>query len=135
MITFLTSKTILSWTFIFLSILTNILGQYSLKKTLLNYPEIEVNDINNIIRLFKSVATDKLFWFGFICFSLTFIFWLLGIKKLSLSTAYPATALSIILIILMSKFILHETISRLHFWGIILVIIGILMITYSTLKT
>ena len=133
--TLITSKIILSWLFIFLSITSNIIGQYSLKKSLLNYPDMDINSINNIVNLLKTIITDKLFWFGFICFGLTFIFWLLGIKKLPLSTAYPATALSIILIILVSKFTLQENISKLHFFGISFVILGVLLIAYSSFKT
>jgi multidrug transporter EmrE-like cation transporter len=133
--TLIASKIFLSWIFIFLSIFTNMIGQYSLKKSLLNHPEIDVNSLDNIINLMKTMITNKLFWFGFICFGLTFIFWLLGIKKLPLSTAYPATAISIVLIILMSKFSLQENITKLHFFGIFFVIVGVLLIAYSSFKT
>ena len=125
----------LSWLFIFFSIICNIVGQYSLKKSLTDFTDYKINSLYNLTNLFKGMILQKFFWLGLICFGLTFVFWLLGIKKLPLSTAYPATALSIILVVLMSKITLNESISKLHFWGISFVVLGVLLIAYSSLRS
>jgi drug/metabolite transporter (DMT)-like permease len=55
------------------------------------------------------------------------ILWLAALSKTTLSFAYPFTALTFILVMLSSRVIFLESIPTLRYFGIVLIVLGILL--------
>lgn len=60
------------------------------------------------------------------------LFWMLALKKLPLSTAYPFTAMSFLLILLFAALFLGETITLGKIMGTILIVSGIALMAILT---
>ena len=54
------------------------------------------------------------------------ILWLIALPKISLNFAYPFTAFTLALVMLSSRIIFLENIPTLRYFGIILIIVGVL---------
>ncbi|MEI6181607.1 MAG: EamA family transporter [Chloroflexales bacterium] len=89
-----------------------------------------------------SLAPDVLWttftdWRVILGFGLVFggsLFWLGVISRVNLSFAYPLLALNYVLILIPSRFLLGETITPLKLLGSIVVVIGVIIITWGTAK-
>ena len=55
--------------------------------------------------------------------------WMMAMTKIELSTAYPFTVLSFILVMILSSVLFHETISNAKIIGSVLVITGIIVVS------
>ena len=64
---------------------------------------------------------------GLILYVISTILWLLALSKTTLNFAYPFTALTFILVMLSSRVIFLESIPTLRYFGIVLIILGILL--------
>ena len=89
-----------------------------------------------------SLAPDVLWttftdWRVILGFGLVFggsLFWLGVISRVNLSFAYPLLALNYVLILIPSRFLLGETITPLKLIGSVIVVIGVIIITWGTAK-
>ena len=89
-----------------------------------------------------SLAPDVLWttftdWRVILGFGLVFggsLFWLGVISRVNLSFAYPLLALNYVLILIPSRFLLGETITPLKLLGAVIVVIGVIIITWGTAK-
>lgn len=83
--------------------------------------------------LYKSFFTTR-YWSGLIIavmlFILTPIMAYMALKTLSLGTVYMATGLTYVLIVILAKYLLGETISRRKLQGIILIVSGVIIFNY-----
>ncbi|RRR74525.1 MAG: hypothetical protein EI684_06835 [Candidatus Viridilinea halotolerans] len=59
------------------------------------------------------------------------LFWLGVISRVNLSFAYPLLALNYVLILIPSRLVLHETITPTKIVGAIIVVIGVVVITWG----
>jgi multidrug transporter EmrE-like cation transporter len=63
---------------------------------------------------------------GFVCYGLGFLVWLVILQRYPLSLSFPIAAGSLVIATqVLSFFLLHETITPVHLFGVGLVIIGI----------
>jgi multidrug transporter EmrE-like cation transporter len=65
--------------------------------------------------------------YGRINLLISTILWLLAFSKTTLNFAYPFTALTFILVMLSSRVIFLESIPTLRYFGIALIVLGILL--------
>jgi drug/metabolite transporter (DMT)-like permease len=72
------------------------------------------------------VFNPVVFW-GLVLYVVSTILWLAALSKTTLSFAYPFTALTFILVMLSSRVIFLESIPTLRYFGIVLIVLGILL--------
>lgn len=60
------------------------------------------------------------------------LFWMLALKKMPLSTAYPFTASSFVLILIFSALFLGESLTVAKFAGTVLIVSGIAVLAYHS---
>ncbi len=83
------------------------------------------------LRVLWATFTD---WRVLLGFALVFggaLFWLGVISRVNLSFAYPLLALNYVLILIPSRFILGETITPSKLLGAVIVVIGVIVITWG----
>lgn len=65
------------------------------------------------------------------CLGGALLLWLLVLRTLPVSVAYPMLSLNYVLVLLASRFIWHERLTRRHLLGIPLIIAGIFLLGVS----
>jgi drug/metabolite transporter (DMT)-like permease len=79
-------------------------------------------------KLLLTMFTTPLILGGFACFFISSLLWIVAIKNVPLSSAYPMVALSYIIIFTGSALLYGEALSWKHFAGAALIVGGILLI-------
>jgi drug/metabolite transporter (DMT)-like permease len=82
-------------------------------------------------RTLKSVATNAYVVGGLAIFALSAIVWLLVLSRASLSFAYPFASLTYLLIVLADRFLLHEAVPPLRWFGVAFIMAGIIMVAQT----
>jgi len=81
-----------------------------------------------LVNAIRSIGSPWVFT-GFVCYGISSILWLMILKKVQLSWAYPMISLSYVFVVLLSALILHE---RPHWTitipGLVLIIAGVSLI-------
>lgn len=84
------------------------------------------------IRNIKDLVENWPFWLGIFFYLLTFLLYTWSLSKFPLNIAHPVlTTGSVALVALISFFYFKESLNFLNMFGIILVIIGVLLITFK----
>lgn len=65
---------------------------------------------------------------GFACFFISSVLWIIALRTIPLSIAYPMVALSYIIIFAGSYFLFGEAVTWRHWTGAALIVMGILLI-------
>jgi drug/metabolite transporter (DMT)-like permease len=76
----------------------------------------------------KTIFSNLTVWLGLVLFGLSAIVWLFVLSRTTLSFAYPFAALTYILILLVDRFVLHETVPPLRWAGVALIMTGIVLV-------
>lgn len=116
--------------FALLSVLLVTVAQISMKLGVMNLPFNTLNaiHIDSILRFITQQWTH-LAWLalGLMCYALSMLVWVVGLKYLPLSIAYPLLSISYVLVyfvsMLVPQFSEHFSIVKLS--GIILIIVGL----------
>jgi multidrug transporter EmrE-like cation transporter len=108
-----------------LSVASASTGQVLFKKGVLMTGEITLKSsvIGELLRL----VFQPLVFSGLILYVISTILWLMALSKTTLSFAYPFTALTFILVMLSSRMVFLESIPPLRYFGIGLIVAGILV--------
>ena len=108
-----------------LSVLSASAGQVFFKKGVLATGEVTLR--TSVIGELVHLVFQPVVFSGLILYVVSTILWLLALSKTTLNFAYPFTALTFILVMLSSRVIFLESIPTLRYFGIALVILGILL--------
>ena len=81
-----------------------------------------------LAKLLLTMFTTPLILAGFACFFTSAVLWIIAIRGVALSVAYPMVALSYIIIFTGSALLYHEPITWRHAGGAALIVGGILLI-------
>jgi drug/metabolite transporter (DMT)-like permease len=84
-----------------------------------------------LLKLLVTMFTTPLILAGFSCFFISALMWIVAIRSVPLSVAYPMVALSYIIIFTGSALLYGESISWKHAVGAMLIVSGILLISSS----
>jgi drug/metabolite transporter (DMT)-like permease len=84
-----------------------------------------------VAKLLLTMFTTPLILAGFACFFISSLLWIVAIKHVPLSVAYPMVALSYIIIFTGSALLYGEGISWRHWGGGFLIVAGIMLIASS----
>jgi drug/metabolite transporter (DMT)-like permease len=82
-----------------------------------------------LLRLLTTMFTTPLILAGFACFFISSLLWIVAIRGVPLSTAYPMVALSYVIIFVGSAWLFGEQLSWRHAVGALLIVGGIVVIT------
>lgn len=79
---------------------------------------------------FQDFFINKFWIMGIFFYAVNVIFFVIALKKIPVSIAYPVlSGTSFLLLVLTSVFFFHETLSVLKIFGIMLIFFGILILT------
>lgn len=104
------------------SIFLGATGQFLFRLGMIKYGKVTIEGIWS--QLIGIILTPAIF-FGFVCFGISSILWLVVISRWELSYAYPMVALGYALAVFYGTFILKETVSLPKIFGCILILLGI----------
>jgi undecaprenyl phosphate-alpha-L-ara4N flippase subunit ArnE len=83
-----------------------------------------------------SSLTDKLrspwLWLALLALGSGLLVWLLVLQRLEVGIAYPMLSLNFVLITLIARFVFHEPIDRQHWFGVVLVLGGVVLLGQQT---
>ncbi len=109
------------------SIFLGATGQFLFRLGMLHYGKVSITGIWR--QLFQIVFTPAIF-FGFLCFGISSILWLVVISRWELSYAYPLVAFGYVLAILYGFLFLDESINLPKILGSIMILGGITILGF-----
>jgi len=115
---------------ILVSIVLNAIGQVSLKYGMNAYGPVEFSNLSRVFFMFF----NPFVFFGLCCYVLSTIFWLVSLSNADLSFVYPLVTVSIVLVIILSRFVFNESFNASKISGILLVILGVFLISIGRIK-
>ena len=101
------------------------MGQVLFKKGVLVSGEVtfKTSILSELIKL----VFNPVVFSGLILYIVSTVLWLIALSKTTLNFAYPFTALTFVLVMVSSRVIFLENIPTLRYFGIILIILGLLL--------
>ena len=106
-------------------------GQLFLKAGMNEIGEITSTGIADFATLIKGIVTTWQALVGLAAFGMSSLFWLIVLSRVPLSTAYPFVALSYIIILGFSVWVLNERPPLLTWGGALLIMSGIVMVGFG----
>lgn len=82
-----------------------------------------------LLKLALALLTTPLILAGFACFFISAVLWIVALRSIALSIAYPMVALSYVVIFTGSHLLFQEPLSWRHWCGAALIVAGIVLIT------
>jgi len=111
-----------------ISILLAVAGQVLMKKGMMAFGTFPVSQlISKVIPMFLNPWV----FFGFVCFGLSSIFWLVVLSRMQLSLVYPMVSVAYVLVAILSWFFFRENVSLIRWAGIAVIIAGVYLISRS----
>lgn len=110
------------------SILLAVAGQLLMKRGMMAFGTFPVSQLLfNLIPMFMNPYV----FFGFACFGLSSIFWLVVLSRLPLSLVYPMVSVAYVLVAFVSFIWFKENVSMIRWLGIAIIIVGVFLISRS----
>jgi len=103
------------------------LGQVFWKLGMNAVGAIDNFSISGIVSMFL----NPLVFLGLLMYGLSTIFWLIALSQKDLSYVYPFIALTFIIVLLFSKFLLHENVGIYRIVGTLIIIAGLIIVVNS----
>jgi drug/metabolite transporter (DMT)-like permease len=122
---------------ILFSVVLGVLGQLSLKRGVMTASSGASSgitrslDIKSIAGFLSSAVHSEYVLLGFLLYFVSAISWLIILTRVNLSIAYPMISVGYIVIVLVSKYVLHEEVSALAIFGTLLICFGVFLILRS----
>lgn len=83
-----------------------------------------------VVRLLVTMFTTPLILGGLSCFFVSAVLWIVALRSVALSIAYPMVALSYVIIFCGSYFLFHEPIGWRQWMGAVLIVGGIVLVAW-----
>jgi drug/metabolite transporter (DMT)-like permease len=93
--------------------------------------EMQKISVTEVLRIIKAGATNHNILLGMAFMAIFFVMLCWMMSKGTVSFIWPLTSLGFVLTTLAAKFILHEEVSWLRWGGVLLIMIGAGVITYT----
>lgn len=90
--------------------------------------EVGLDEIRSPARLVADLATTPVILVAVPLYAASFVGWVLVLSRIKLSIAYPSLAMMYVLIPLAAWFVLSEPVTRMHWAGIGVIIVGVSLI-------
>jgi multidrug transporter EmrE-like cation transporter len=108
-----------------------IAGQLTLKSAMNHVGRIGTAEVRAVGDTVLRAAREPRLWAGLLLFGISSIFWLVVLSRVPLSVAYPFVGVGYIIIVLLSRLVLHENVPALRWAGVFVVAAGIAIIGLS----
>lgn len=118
------------WLILF-SVALGVAGQTAIKLGV-SHPGASETATASVLSLVTLVFHSPLVLLGLVLYGISAFAWIAVLSKLDLSVAYPFLALNFVLITIVSRVVLGETVPPLRWVGIAVIIVGILLVARST---
>ena len=118
-------------TLIFIAVSGVISGQLCLKSGMSNIGKINNTNLNGIDNLIIKILSEQKVLLGLTFYGASSILWVYILSFTDLSYAFPFLSIAYVGVPTMAALVLHEQIPAMHWLGIILVVIGILLVATS----
>jgi uncharacterized membrane protein len=106
-------------------------GVVLLKKGMTQIPEMKAVNTAEILRIVKAGATNSQALLGIFFEALFFVCLLILMSKSDISFLWPLTGLSFVFATLAAILFLHENVSTVRWAGVVLIMLGAALISYS----
>jgi drug/metabolite transporter (DMT)-like permease len=102
------------------------------KKSTFGTTPRQVTDFATMSIFLKTVFVSPFLWAGLLVVVMVFILWSMILSKIDLSVAVPIASFSYILVPLVSIVFLHEQITILRWVGVLFVLSGVVLVSFSS---
>lgn len=119
-----------AWLAIAASLILVTIAQLLMKSGMSMVPSVSLEWLNSQFLLAHIHALGKVF-FGLVCYAMSLACWMLALKTLPLSIAYPCLSISYILVTFMAHFVFDEALSWSVVLGTISIVFGVSLITFK----
>jgi len=102
-------------------------GQVLLKAGLGSLPS-NATIADTLLSIFRSGYV----FMGFACYGLSSLVYLVALRKLELSYAYPMVALSYVIVVVLSWWLFHERIPPLRIGALAVILLGVVLLAMSS---
>jgi drug/metabolite transporter (DMT)-like permease len=106
-------------------------GVVLLKKGIEKLGPVKIVGVAEVVRIVKAGATSSQVWWGMLFEALFFFCLLVLMSKADISFLWPLTALSFVFATLAAIIFLHEQVSNIRWTGVVFIMIGAALISYS----
>ncbi len=112
---------------VYLAIIFNILGQLSLKWSMMHFKTFSLSPfrISKILSLLFAPYSIL----GILLYGISAIFWMIALTKVELSVAYPMLSVGYIIIFFISILLFGEPYKSIRLIGVILIVFGVYFIS------
>lgn len=118
-----------TWYLILISIAASVVGQTVIKLGV-SQPE-NSGAGGGILSLIATILTSPLILAGLFLYGVGALAWIAVLARMDLSYAYPFLALNFVLIVVVSRFALHETVPLERWIGVMIICVGIVVVARS----
>jgi len=80
----------------------------------------------------RAVATTPTVWLGLVLFGLSAVVWLGVLSRVSLSFGYPFASLTYVVIVVVDRFVLGQSVPSARWIGVAAIVAGILVIARTS---
>jgi multidrug transporter EmrE-like cation transporter len=108
-----------------------IAGQLTLKSAMTHIGRIGTAEVRAAGETVGRAVRQPRLWAGLALFGISSVFWLVVLSRVPLSVAYPFVGVSYIVIVLLSRYVLHEQVPVMRWLGVVIVATGIAIIGLS----
>jgi len=110
------------------SVLLAVTGQLMMKKGMTLFGTFPIRELfSHIIPMFL----NPFVFFGFACFGLSSIFWLVVLSRFEISFVYPMVSVAYVLVAIASLIFFKENVTFVRWLGIAVIIAGVFLISRS----
>lgn len=117
-----------------IAVIAGTIGDLLLASGMKELGDISTMNLRGIMNVSLKALTSPKLVLGTVMLSIFFFLWLAVLSWEDLSVALPMQALNYILVAFLSQYFLHEVVSPLRWAGTVLVAIGVIMITKSSVS-
>ncbi len=107
-------------------------AQFCFKKSALGHVQLEISSFLGAIQFIQAVIPSVYLWVGLFSVIIIFIIWSTVLSRVDLSVAVPVCSFSYITVPLVSALFFHEKISILRWGGIGFILIGVILVSMSS---
>ena len=115
---------------IWASVTLSALAQMFLKQGLVNL-QCAIGGNRSVVSLGLGAIRQGFVWLWGVCFVAATVLWLLGLRKLELSYAYPLVAAGYVLVNVLSALFFHERVDRNRWAAVGVISLGVMLIAGS----
>ncbi len=110
------------------SILLAVAGQLLMKRGMMMIGTFSITQLHfKLIPMFS----NPFVFFGFACFGLSSIFWLVVLSRFEISLVYPIVSVAYILVAIASVIFFKENVTLIRWLGILVIVAGVFLISRS----